>query len=117
MKNRYALVLLIILVILAVGLAAPLVPPLYCEARGGYWRPYGPGGRPECIPRTSDGGKACSSSSECEGSCIAELSPEDLARAKEGETVHANGKCSVFKVVLGCLPFVENGTVRIICLD
>lgn len=112
MKRRYALVMVIIIIILAVGIAAPLVPRLYCEARGGHWNVFR-----QCIPPTSDGGKACSSSSECEGSCITELSPEDLARVKNGETVHAMGKCSAFKVVVGCLPLVENGTVRIICVD
>lgn len=112
MKLRYALVVLVVVVIVGVGAAVPLVPRLYCEARGGHWNVFR-----QCIPPTSDGGKACSSSSECEGSCIADLPPEDLAKAKQGETVHAMGKCSVFKVVVGCQPRVENGTVRIICVD
>ena len=117
MKLRYALVVLVVVVIVGVGVALPLVPRLYCEARGGHWRPYGPSGRPECSPPTADGGKICSSSSECEGSCIAILSPEDLDRARMGEIVRAEGKCSIYRIVIGCLPFVENVTVRILCVD
>ena len=68
-------------------------------------------------PPTSDGGKVCSSSGECEGRCIAELSPENLTRAEKGETAYAKGKCRVLKIVLGRRPFLENETVRFMCVD
>ena len=66
---------------------------------------------------TSDAGKECSSSEECEGSCIAELSGEDWEKAIEG-AVYIKGNCTSRRIIVGCQAFVEDGKVNgILCID
>jgi len=57
-------------------------------------------------------------SSECEGLCVAELTDEEWdAAVRDGEQVEISGKCSAWRIVVGCIPMVENGQVRPICID
>ena len=89
-----------------------------CKEQGGVWRKIGLDTEKSCNLPTSDADKECSNSSECEGSCIAELSKDDLIKVEKGTTVHTNGKCSAWKIIVGCHPFVENGKVTgILCVD
>ena len=67
---------------------------------------------------TSDAGQECSSSNECEGECIAELSIEEWERMDGGEIIYTTGKCSARKRLLGCYSIVENGAVAgDLCFD
>lgn len=77
-----------------------------CLKKGGTWGRLGLSLKEECNLPTSDGGKKCTDSSECDGSCIGE---------REGVT---SGKCSDRTIVKGCYPFVENGKASgILCAD
>ena len=88
-----------------------------CEALGGIWGRVGLSLNEECNLPTSDAGKECSDSDDCEGSCIAELSKEDQDKARQG-VVYTKGKCTAWKITLGCQAFVEDGKVRgILCVD
>ena len=89
-----------------------------CEAQGGIWGKVGLSSEEVCNLPTSDAGKECSDSDECEGSCIAELSEEDWDKAEQGIVVYTKGKCTAWKITVGCSAFVENGKVEgILCVD
>lgn len=89
-----------------------------CEAAGGTWAAFGISPIEKCVLPASDAGKECSDSSECEGSCIAELSKEDNDKVSRGEAVPAKGKCTSSKSVFGCFPIVTQGKVDgILCID
>jgi hypothetical protein len=87
-----------------------------CEALSGKWGRIGLDPEEYCNLPTSDAGKECSSSNKCEGSCIAKLSEEDWDKAIHG-VVYTKGKCTAWKVTVGCRAFVEDGKVRILCVD
>ncbi len=90
-----------------------------CEKLGGKWGRFGADAPPagECNLPTKDAGKVCSGSSECEGDCIAELSQSDWNKATNG-IVYTKGKCTAWKITVGCQAFVENGKVQgILCKD
>ena len=88
-----------------------------CEALGGRWGSIGLSLNEKCNLPTSDAGKECSNSAECEGSCIAELSEEDWDKAVRG-IVYTKGKCTAWKITVGCQAFVEDGKVEgILCVD
>jgi hypothetical protein len=78
-----------------------------CLARGGSWEARGLPfiGRPKnCELKTSDRGKSCTDSTQCEGSCIALLGQKDGAAA--------TGSCSRNAPYSGPFPKVVQGTVR-----
>ena len=87
-----------------------------CEAQGGRWGRIGLSPREECNLPTSDAGKECLFSSECEGLCVAELSREELAAAAH-KAIATTGKCSAWRIVVGCMGVVEAGLVRPVCID
>lgn len=88
-----------------------------CEAQGGKWGNIGLSPEDVCNLPTSDAGKECSDSDECEGSCIAELSKRDWDKAVYG-VVYTKGKCTAWKITVGCHAFVEDGKVEgILCVD
>ena len=123
-KKGFAPVILIVVVgvFIVVGLAlwylAAVQPKSKeaCEAMGGSWGRVGLNPEEVCNLPTSDAGKICSGSSECEGSCIADLSSEDYQKAQH-ENLYTNGKCTRWKMTVGCLAFVEDGEVQNICVD
>lgn len=88
-----------------------------CEMAGGKWGKTGLSARESCNLPTSDGGKPCSDTDECEATCLAQLSDSERARAMHGEKVAAEGKCSGWKVIVGCQAFVNHGQATLICLD
>ncbi|MCX6695605.1 MAG: hypothetical protein NTU61_04855 [Candidatus Altiarchaeota archaeon] len=89
-----------------------------CEALGGIWGRMGLSPSESCNLPTSDAGKTCSDNSECEGMCIAELSPLNQARLGKGEYVKAKGKCSERRKNVGCLAMVQEGEVRgMLCMS
>lgn len=93
-----------------------------CEAKGGQWGKWGlkpPEAPATCNLPTTDAGKECSGSNECEGACIAELTEEqkDMLN-KTDEPVYTKGQCSSVNIVVGCHAYVINGKVEgILCAD
>jgi hypothetical protein len=68
-----------------------------CEAAGGRMMSAKVG--PVCVMPSSDAGKSCTSSSQCEGLCM------------------ANGQCSPDENSFGCQDVLENGQATTICID
>jgi hypothetical protein len=94
--------------------AKPSIPQTEteCRARGGNWTTLGlsyPGQLKICDLKTTDSGKLCSDSSECQGSCIA---PEDFARS-----LKATGTCSAYVSSFGNLKLVEHGKVVLLNVE
>lgn len=89
-----------------------------CIAEGGKWRKIGIAPRESCEMMTGDAGKVCSSSKDCEGACIADLTASQEAEIKKGRKVKINGACSSTVFVVGCRGFVEGGAVEYMtCID
>ena len=91
-----------------------------CLARGGTWKAMGIFPEEICNLPTKDGGKSCSSSNECEGSCLAVLNNDEQSALMKGDKkgMKVPGQCSNSLRNIGCLGFVEDGKVdQIICLD
>lgn len=90
-----------------------------CDGRGGKWGIIGGSQKYICNLPTSDAGKRCSNKSDCEGSCIAELSTEDEAKLKVSkEVLTLDGICTPYIFNVGCHPFVSNGKIDgITCVD
>jgi hypothetical protein len=104
----------------AAATATPATPQdqASCEALGGQWGRIGRNPRDQCNLPAADAGEECRSSSECEGLCLAKLSPDELDAAMRGDKiVHTAGVCSAWRVVVGCVPMVEDGLLRPICID
>lgn len=65
-----------------------------CEKLNGIWGQIGLSLEPICRFKTSDGGKICTNSNQCEGSCIENYDKETA--------MPTSGKCSEFNIVVGC---------------
>jgi hypothetical protein len=85
-----------------------------CLAAEGQWTwPGMPGqGEPDdfqgiCIVKLPDGGKPCTSSSQCIGTC----------RASNITGTKATGVCSTTNYAAGCFTLVEDGIPQEICAD
>jgi len=88
-----------------------------CENLGGKWDYIGLGSEKECNLPTSDAGNICYDRGDCEGECIAELTKEETRIILE-QSIFKNGKCSEYRVVVGCRYFVNNGTINgLSCVD
>jgi len=92
-----------------------------CLAKGGKWKAVGIYPNEICNLPTTDGGKKCSSSNDCEGSCLAvDLTEEQRRSLMRGEKVEieVKGECTSWLRNFGCIGFVEDGKVdRFLCLD
>ena len=74
-----------------------------CVTQGGKWIRVGLSGISDCQLPMPDGGKPCTSSSQCQHQCVAVSQPFPL----DAEIV---GQCSRYNIPRrGCLPRVENG--------
>lgn len=90
--------------------AFPALSEAECKAKGGYFGKLGIGSHPpECNLPTSDKGRRCTSSSQCEGYCLA------IGTPKEGDT--ARGLCSDRQKLFTCRIYVEGGLARHVCVD
>ena len=99
---------------LAATVPKPAVPQTAaeCGARGGNWTTLGisyPGKPKVCDLKTTDSGKACSDSSECQGSCVA---PDSVVSG-----VNASGTCSAYVSNFGNVKLVEHGKVMLLNVE
>jgi hypothetical protein len=88
-----------------------------CEEKGGTWKKIGPSPREECNLPTTDSGKICDGSHQCEGVCLADLSQDDLRKGMRGKLFKTNGKCSAWIKNVGCRAYVYRGWASIVCAD
>jgi hypothetical protein len=99
---------------LAATVAKPAVPQTAaeCVARGGHWTTLGvpyPGKPKVCDLKATDSGKACSDSSECQGSCVA---PDSVATG-----LKATGTCSSYLSNFGNVKLVEHGKAMLLHVE
>ena len=88
-----------------------------CEFLYGEWGKFD-GQEESCNLPTQDAGKVCQDNKDCEGDCIARLTPDQEKKVMQGQVLTVNGFCSERMLNLGCLPFVEEGKVKgILCRD
>jgi hypothetical protein len=95
---------------------------LACEHGGGRWGPAGIFPRPICRMPTHDAGQSCADDGECEGSCLAALTPAQRDLAKQWIPLRQKqqmlGKCTPSAPVFGCMAIVKEGFVTgIMCRD
>ena len=90
-----------------------------CEELGGRWGRVGIYPQEFCNLPTKDANKICNDASECEGTCIAELSKDQIEKTwRGGATIYASGKCTAWKLTVGCKPVVRKGKVKgLLCQD
>jgi hypothetical protein len=81
-----------------------------CEDVGGLWGPAGIFPKPICKVPTRDGGRTCGDTEECEGMCVADLTPAErnqLSRMRVALT--KLGHCTPYSPVFGCMAIVRKG--------
>ena len=108
--NKFFWVTLLILILIVFFLyqknkSQPLTPKQECESKGGVWATIGLDQIPQCNLPTSDGGKICTDSNQCESVCIGE------------DESSINGKCADFQIVVGCHARIEHGQAQMLCVD
>ncbi len=120
MKNKKLLIALIVLLIVGISLITYLnFQKWSCQIQGGKWGRIGIALDESCNFPTSDSGKECSDSDECEGDCLAELSNEERRKITyNDEIIYTMGKCARMQRMAGCMARVKEGKVdSIICDD
>ncbi|MGB3699696.1 MAG: hypothetical protein WA997_00365 [Anaerolineales bacterium] len=100
-----------------------------CLAEGGRWEVLGFSG-PGCNFPTTDGGKACRDSVDCESGCLAD--PDQVMKTDEtgrlipdgdriselnSQDIEQVGLCSPWKENFGCRVWLEKGRYVEICID
>jgi hypothetical protein len=95
---------------------------LACEQGGGRWGPAGIFPKPICRMPTHDAGRPCADTGECEGLCLAALTPaqRDLAQqwVRLEQKQQILGKCTPSAPLFGCMAIVREGFVTgIMCRD
>ncbi len=90
-----------------------------CESQGGRWGPIGLSPEEVCVMPTTDAGKVCLDSSECQSACVADLNQlEDYITVNMHIPIPATGKCTAWKSVVGCNAYVKHGVVNgVLCVD
>lgn len=89
---------------------------LDCARRGGTFGIRGLGLAPMCTIRTSDAGRECRSSDECQGRCVALPPAIDWRTVRPGQPLA--GRCSAEEVQFGCYVEVNDGKAAMaICAD
>jgi hypothetical protein len=91
----------------------------WCEEQGGYFDYIGLYPVKQCNLPASDFGKECTSDSQCESMCMPELTDDEYEMLRNGIAIeNASGKCAQWKIVVGCMPYIVDGTVEgEICID
>lgn len=83
-----------------------------CGARGGNWTTLGlsyPGKPKVCDLKTTDSGRVCSDSSECQGSCLA---PDSVSSG-----LKAVGTCSAYVSNFGNVKLLKHGKVELLNVE
>lgn len=75
-----------------------------CLAQGGAWGPQGMLQREMCDLPAADAGKPCTSSSQCQGLCLA-------------SDASSTGTCSPRVLNFGCFDVIEDGSKMGLCID
>lgn len=88
-----------------------------CVAKNGIWKKIGINPKEECNLPTTDGGKICDGSHQCEGVCLAELSKEEIQKGMRGRLFKTDGKCSSWIKNFGCRAYVYRGWASVVCRD
>lgn len=89
--------------------AASVTHEADCLRAGGEWTQLGRAQVKQCLRQTTDAGKACTGSEQCEGKCLAGEGSVDGAPAA--------GSCSVDTNPFGCQQRVREGVASTICVD
>jgi hypothetical protein len=91
---------------------------LACESAGGRWRRAGLFPKPICTMPTHDGGQVCADTDECEGLCLAALTPAQRDLLRKHQKLELLGKCTPHMPVFGCMAIVKAGFVPgLLCAD
>jgi hypothetical protein len=89
-----------------------------CENAGGRWGRAGLFPKPICTMPTHDGGRPCADVGECEGLCLAALTPSQRDLLMQREKLEILGKCTPSSPVFGCMALVKEGFVSgLLCKD
>ena len=89
-----------------------------CEKAGGKWGRAGLFPRPTCKIATRDGGRICGDADECEGLCLAPLTPGQRDLLRKHVKLSILGKCTATMPVFGCMAIVNEGFVSgLLCKD
>jgi len=88
-----------------------------CLIIGGIWKKLGPDPFETCNIKATDRGTICTDSSECEGLCQADMTPNQMKQGMKGKVRKGKGRCSVWRVELGCMGVVESGMMKVLCID
>ena len=81
-----------------------------CEGAGGKWTRIGLGPDPHCLCPTGQGSCPCTRSSDCLGSCVADM-------PKMWECPMTQGTCTAEAPVVGCRCWFRDGTPQGLCAD
>ena len=91
---------------------------LACESAGGKWGPAGLFPKPICRMPTRDGGRICGDVAECEGLCLAALTPAQRDLLRKRQKLQLLGTCTPHRPVFGCMAIVKQGVVAgLLCAD
>jgi hypothetical protein len=91
---------------------------LACEQAGGRWGPAGLFPKPICRIPTHDAGRVCADTGECEGLCLAALTPAQRDLLNKRQKLQILGKCTPYAPMFGCMAIVKAGFVSgIMCRD
>lgn len=91
---------------------------LACESAGGKWGPAGLFPKPICRMPTRDGGRVCGDVGECEGLCLAALTPAQRDLLRKRQKLQLLGTCTPHMPVFGCMAIVKQGFVSgLLCAD
>jgi len=89
-----------------------------CKRTGGEWGPAGLSGQPMCTLITHDAGQVCGDSGECEGACLADLTPTQESEVEKTGKLEVLGKCTARSPQFGCQALVKEGFVTgVLCVD
>jgi len=89
-----------------------------CESAGGKWGPAGLFPKPICRMPTRDGGRVCGDAGECEGLCLAALTPAQRDQLRKRQKLQLLGTCTPHVPVFGCMAIVKQGVVSgLMCRD
>ena len=88
-------------------------PRASCTVIGGRWVHDGILGQAQyCLHSYPDAGKACQSSDDCMGSCLA-----NIISSGETKVVLPAGKCAPDNRIFGCFEIFENQEIQTFCVD